>query len=554
LLESYRKKRDFHSTPEPRGKTDSGKEENALVFVIQKHAARRLHYDFRLELDGVLLSWAVPKGLPLNPSDKRMAVRTEDHPIEYREFEGIIPSGYGAGKVIIWDRGTYTAYKDGRTYSDDRAKAEAYLRRCLREGKISFFLEGEKLKGAWSLVRMKGKESNWLLIKHNDGFTEQLENSINEESVVSGRTLNDISPAKNPSPSSKSKTTAQEPHGAQALFPKFAPPMLATLADAPFVEEGWFFEPKLDGIRGLAYIHSGKVALYSRNGLSLGSRYPRLIKELSLQNQDIVLDGEIVALDASGRASFQTLQSRSGLTKTRDIHEAEINTPVVYYVFDVLYYRGQDLRAASLTKRKAILQSALITTKQVQSVENLGNNGYVAFEACAQNGLEGIVGKRADSHYQSGHRSRAWLKVKAVSSDEFVICGYTEGTGARKRTFGALILGEHDQHGQLTCVGSVGTGFNEKVLHELLARMEPIKASQCPFSQPPPGKLRPVWLKPKLVAEVKFAERTKDRILRSPVFMRLRDDKLPEQVQPSIVVHVASTRRSVRNEKSRTKH
>ena len=553
MLREYKKKRDFKKTPEPAGKKTAspGRAQSLPRFVVQKHAARRLHYDFRLELDGVLLSWAVPKGIPLDPSEKHMAIRTEDHPLEYRKFEGIIPApGYGAGEVIIWDEGVYYPTEHDQPQWTSRSAAEKQLRRALSEGKISFFLKGKKLQGSWSLVRMKRKETDWLLIKHNDSFANKpLDSATAEQSVVTGRTLDDIKHHKGKSATRKTSpaTLASPAKGTKRKFPGFEPPMLASLADSPFGRKGWFFEPKLDGIRGLAYIKDGKVDLCSRRGLSLTYQYPTLAKELSTCSENCVIDGEIVAFDEKGRPSFQKLQARSGLTKAAEIKFADLNIPVTYYVFDILYLGNMDLRGLPLSERKAVLQKLIIQTKQVRLVENLGEDGEAALKACLEHGLEGVMGKDSSSRYESGRRSRSWLKVKGTQTEEFLICGYTQGLGARQSSFGSLMLGEHDSSGSLKYVGNVGTGFDSKKLAHLMSLMKPLATKTCPFKTRPPGLSNPVWLEPKLVAETKFAERTKDGILRAPVFMHLREDISPEEVKPKPIVHVSDSSKAKSN-------
>jgi bifunctional non-homologous end joining protein LigD len=558
VLEQYRKKRDFKKTSEPRGKksrsSDSSK--SSLRFVIQKHAARRLHYDFRLELDGVLISWAVPKGLPLDPSEKHLAVRTEDHPLEYGTFEGVIPApGYGAGEVIIWDQGTYEPIGHGEQQKSSRIEAEKLVRQSLKDGKITFFLNGEKLTGEWALVRLKKKETDWLLIKHKDSFANAspIEKST-EQSVVSGLTLDDIKKGiRKPKPIQSSSTSKKAGKGIKKPFPKFTPPMLAMLADSAFNEEGWFFEPKLDGIRAVAYIHNGSAELYSRTGLRLTHQYPNLVKELKSFGQDLVLDGEIVAFDDKGHISFQQLQARSGLTRVADINAADKKIPIIYYVFDILYCGDKDLRGLPLIERKTILNEIIKASDQIRLVYNLGEDGAVAYQACIENNLEGIVGKDSNGKYESGRRSRSWLKVKRTHTDEFLICGWTEGTGARRSTFGSLILGEHDSRDRLRFVGNVGTGFDANKLKMLLVALQPLVSRRCPFESRPGGLAKPTWVRPELVAEIKFAERTKDGILRTPVFLHLRQDIEPEAVRPKPVFHVGKSLETTKKSGKKTK-
>jgi len=532
MLNEYNRKRNFAKTPEPSGKPKKSGE-GALRFVIQKHDATRLHYDFRLEIDGVLVSWAVPKGPALDPSEKRLAVQTEDHPMEYGSFEGIIPAGeYGAGEVIVWDHGTYTPDEEGKLSWHNRAQAEKRMRDGLKRGKISVFLMGEKLKGSWTLVRLQKTQKEWLLIKHHDPFAQKRDPTEEETSVLSGRTLIDVKEGRSHARKKQPKVEA----GRAARFPKLIPPMLATLGDAPFSKEGWLFEPKMDGIRAGVYIKDGKVTLLSRNGLDLTAQYPTLVAGFEKYKSNAIFDGEIIALNERGRPSFQHLQRRLGLTRGADIKAAETKTPIFFYAFDVLYYDGRDLTELPLYQRRQILQDVLIPRQEIRLIEQFAGDGESAFKACVENEMEGVVGKRADSVYEAGRRSKAWVKVKVTASAEFLICGYTEGTGARSKTFGSLLLGEHDEQGNLRYVGGVGTGFDDKQLRQLRAKMKPLAVKQCPFKKKPPGKLNPTWVKPELVAEIKFAERTQDKLLRAPVFLHLRSDVEPEQVKPQPII------------------
>jgi bifunctional non-homologous end joining protein LigD len=328
--------------------------------------------------------------------------------------------------------------------------------------------------------------------------------------------------------------------------------MLATLADAPFKRPGWFFEAKLDGIRALSYISKGKVELSSRRGLDLTGKYPALVKVLSDYKDDLILDGEIIALDEQGRPSFQHLQQRSGLNRGSDIDKAETSLPIIYYVFDILYCGGKDLRSLPLSERKQLLQQTLITNQVLRLVESLGEDGEAAYDACISHGLEGIVGKRSDSAYETGRRAKTWIKLKANTSAEFLICGYTEGTGARQKTFGSLILAEHNEQGKLVYVGGVGTGFDDEKLSHVLGLMKPLITKTCPLDKRPPGKLNPTWVEPELVVEVKYMERSRDNMLRAPVYMHLREDINPKEVKTNSVVHIESTNTKFAHEKTET--
>ncbi len=318
--------------------------------------------------------------------------------------------------------------------------------------------------------------------------------------------------------------------GRKAAFPTALSPMLATLADSPFSKDGWFFEPKLDGIRVLAFVRDGWVALFSRRGIDLTEKYPHICAFLSKIEGNFIFDGEIVALDQHGKPSFQHLQ-RSGLEKAE----------LLYYVFDVLYADTWDLTGASLVDRKKVLQAVLEPGKSVRLVESLGNDGEAAFKACTEHGLEGVVGKDENSTYDGGRRSRSWLKVKSSLTGEFLICGFTEGTGGRSGSFGSLILGEYNDEGELLYVGGVGTGFSGEKIKGLLAMLRPLKIDSCPFKRKPRGKLNPTWVSPKLVCEVKFLERTRDKLLRAPVYLHLREDIEPRTVKEAPVVHINSS-------------
>lgn len=583
MLNEYKRKRDFKITPEPAGsekKPKSTKKRGSLSFVIQKHAARRLHYDFRLEIDGVMVSWAVPKGPAVNPSEKRLAVMTEDHPMEYSDFEGIIPEHqYGAGEVIIWDRGTYSPDSDDEYSWDDKDASNRRMREGLKKGKLSFYLKGDKLEGSFTLVKLRDKEKDWLLIKHKDQFSDaQKDVTEQDASVVSGKTIEDLQQhgadriwtsngeqkanPKTTGKSSKQNSTkgkvlpfptirtrinpekqqeeleALQKPGRKTAFPNNLSPMLATLAVEPFTKEGWFFEPKLDGVRVLAYVKDGDVRLSSRRGLDLTHNYPSVTESLAGAEGKFVFDGEVVALDDKGRPSFQYLQQSSGRLKSFGKNRDGSTSRLMYYVFDILYANGKDLTELPLIERKMILNLALKPNATVKIVDSLGTDGEAAFEACLEHGLEGIIAKKEASTYEVGRRTRSWLKIKTALSSEFLVCGYTEGTGSRGKTFGSLILGEHDERGKLQYVGGVGTGFSDKKLQALLKRMKPLEVKTCPFSKKPRGKVNPTWLKPELVAEVKFMERTQGNQLRAPVFMHLREDIEPQNVKEVAIVHV----------------
>jgi len=540
MLEDYGKKRDFARTPEPppgRAPRDGG----PLTFVVQKHAARRLHYDFRLEVGGVLKSWSVPKGPSLDPAEKRLAVMVEDHPLDYGSFEGVIPRGeYGGGQVIVWDNGTYSPDEDGRLSLDDRADAEERMRRGLAAGKLSILLRGRKLKGSWTLVKTQRGDKDWLLIKHRDGFVDSERDVLDDDrSVISGLRIEDLKAGRLPDRPRGGATVRPDdlPAARRAPFPRSIAPMMATLTSAPFSNPDWLFEPKLDGVRAIALIRGGKTKLLSRSGLDATRQYPSLAEELGRQPEpELVLDGEIVALDEAGRPSFQLLQQRLNLTRDADIRRADAEIPVLYYAFDLLHSGRFDLTAAPLGQRKALLERVLLPSPRVRLLEHFEEEGEAAYDAAVAHGLEGIIAKRRDSVYEPGRRSRHWLKVKATVSDEFVAGGYSQGLGGRAGTFGALLLGYFDDEGRLVYVGNVGSGFDDRTLADLRRRLDAIRVDECPFAAAPPEKTPATWVRPQLVVEVKFAQWTADGHLRAPVFLRLREDKPAAEVRPADVV------------------
>jgi bifunctional non-homologous end joining protein LigD len=539
-LSKYDEKRDFQRTPEPPGKLKSSG--GPLTFVVQKHAARRLHYDFRLEVDGVLKSWAVPNGPSLNPADKRLAVQTEDHPLDYASFEGVIPRGeYGGGQVIVWDNGTYSPDEGGKLSFDDRAEAEDRVRQELSKGKLSVFLRGRKLKGSWTLVKTRRSEKDWLLIKHQDELADPQTDILKKDrSVVSRLSIEDLKAGRLPDPTRQAGLAAGPedlPGARRASFPRSAAPMLPTLSDGPFSHPDWLFEPKFDGVRAVALIRDGRVKLVSRRGLDPTLQYPSLCEHLAQQpERELVVDGEIVALDEDGRPSFQRLQQRLNLTRDRDIRRAEAQIPLHYFVFDLLYLQGFDLSGVRLDQRKALLESVLVQSETVRLLEHFEADGNAAYEAAVEHGLEGVVAKHRGSLYEVGRRSRHWLKVKSTRSADFVVAGYTPGKGARARTFGALALGYPDDHGQLVYAGNVGSGFDDRSLADLQRRLDSLKVEVCPFPDKPPVEAGTTWVRPELVAEIKYGQWTRDGRLRAPVFLRLRQDKpAAEADQPAVV-------------------
>ncbi len=533
-LKKYRQKRDFSQTPEPPPGRDAG--EGPLAFVVHKHRAQALHYDLRLEFDGGLKSWAVPKGPSLDPAVKRLAVMVEDHPLDYAAFEGNIPVGeYGAGEVIVWDNGTYSPDEGGKYLFNDRAAAQAEMRAGLAAGKLSFYLRGGKLRGSWTLVKIQRGPKEWLLIKHADEFAGTTDVLELERSVASGRSIPEVRENKPPvSGAPQELNPSLLPGAKKAAFPRAARPMLASLAEGPFSHPDWFYEPKLDGYRILAGLRGGEVSLSSRGGGDVTPRYAALAPSLSRQPaSEVLLDGEIIALDEQGRPCFACLQN---YLKSA----AQPPAPLIYYVFDILYLDGYDLRGSTLAFRRPLLEAVLRPDAHVRLTDSFDGDGRAVFDAAVKNGLEGVVAKRKDSLYASGKRSRDWLKVKSNLSEEFVIGGYSLGEGGRARSFSSLLLGYYDDQENLVYAGNVGNGFAEKDLAEMKKRLDSLRAVGSPFKDIPSASDPAAWVRPELVAEVKFSEWTQEGRLRHPVFMRLREDKPPAEVRRFQPVVVAS--------------
>jgi bifunctional non-homologous end joining protein LigD len=510
-LVAYRSKRRASATPEPFG---SGLAHPGL-FVVQQHGARRLHYDLRLEWRGVLLSWAVPKGPSLDPDEKRLAVHVEDHPVEYADFEGIIPEGnYGAGAVILWDRGRWIP----RENPDPG----------LEEGKLDFDLQGFKLRGRFTLVRTKrqGKEGReWLLIKKADAYSSAEPIAHDEISVLSGRTLDEV---RDGVPRlhalaqdvERSRAKARRVHAADVR------PMLAERTDRPFSAPGWLFEVKYDGYRLLADAGAEGAALYTRNGRPLTERFPDLARTLAALPVDhAVLDGEVVALDAEGRPSFQRLQQRVHLTRPDEIARAAIENPVAYQVFDLLGFGDRDLRDLELATRKQLLAKLLPPVGPLRYAEHFEERGEEVYAQVEALGLEGIVGKRADSPYKSG-RSPLWKKVRSLETADLVVVGFTQPAGSRSG-FGALHLARAEGE-DFVYAGRVGTGFSDALLVELRSALEKLRRDTPPCRNAPRARTDR-WVEPRLVCEVRYTEITGDGLLRQPVFVRMRDDKTPQE-------------------------
>ena len=508
-LEEYRKKRDFQKTPEPGG--HSAQPAEGRSFVVQKHAATRLHYDFRLEIDGVLKSWAVPKGPSLNPADKRLAVMTEDHPLEYGSFEGVIPEGnYGAGEVIVWDNGTF------------EAEGELSASEQLKRGDLKFTLHGRKLRGSFVLVRTKRdpKGKDWLLIKHRDAHVDPSWNiDAHDGSVLTGRTLDEIKERAPPHP-----TAPGDLDGArQAPMPTKIEPMLAVLAEKPFSDPAWLFEVKWDGMRVLARIRDGKCELIARRGRIVSGQFPELaVLPEVIHAREAILDGEAVVLDADGRSNFERMQLRMHVdAPSPTLLEQQ---PVTYQVFDVLYCDGFDLRAAPLIERKELLKRLLTPHPAIRYSDHVREQGEELFKLARERGLEGILAKRLRSGYTMG-RSADWVKLKSVREVDAVVGGFTAPRGGRE-CFGALILGLYDG-AKLRYIGDAGSGFSQDSLRAVWSKLDKLRTEKSPFADPPVTSEKATWVEPELVARIKFTEWTSDHRLRAPVFLDLRDDVEP---------------------------
>src|SRR5579871_2573730 len=543
-LEEYRRKRQFDKTPEPAGVLEEdakpggrhskankrlpspklaileGKPTPGLagenVFVVQKHSATRLHYDFRLAMDGVLKSWAVPKGPSLNTADKRLAVMTEDHPLEYGGFEGKIPAGsYGAGTVMVWDRGSFLL--EGNLSAEEQ----------IRKGDLKFVLNGEKLRGSFVLVKIKSSEkgNEWLLIKHKDAAEDtSYDVDQHDGSVLTGRTLDEIA-AELPPKRSPSVIQPADLHPVRAsAMPGKIEPMLATLSDKPFSDANWLYEIKWDGVRAMARIAGGEVTLRSRANIDITKRYPELAnlpKHFALK--EAIVDGELVALDDAGHSSFERLQERMHVRAPSE--KLIASTPVVYFAFDLLYCDGYDLREAPLAQRKELLRRLIYPSQLVRFADHQVEHGKELYELAKQHGLEGIVAKRMDSIYVSD-RSASWLKLKVTQTVDAVVGGWTEARTSGL-LFGSLLLGLYNGK-TLKFIGHVGTGFDSAKQKEIFAQLKEFSIAKCPFEGKPAANEKPSWVTPSMVVRVKFSGWTNERALRHPVFVGLREDIAPQ--------------------------
>ena len=532
-LREYKKKRDFAKTAEPSGKTS--KSGRGQLFVVQKHAASRLHYDFRLEIDGVLASWAVPKGFPVQQGERRLAVHVEDHPLDYADFEGIIPEGqYGGGTVMVWDTGAY------ELLGGEPAGA-------VRGGKLHFRLRGKKLDGEWTLVRgaRDGDEKNWFLIK-TGGSVKPMSKAKEEHSAATGRTMQQIAKDRgviwNSHRSSGAKAEARKSSvrtpakasPAKHKRPEWVEPMKAKLVETPPAGDAWIYELKWDGYRALAIKNGEHVELISRNEKSMNHDFPEIREAVEqLPAENAIFDGEICALDSGGRPRFQLLQNRA---------VSGARPPLFYYAFDLLHLDGSDLTGKPLAERKAALEKLLEGAPDaLRFSASLKGDVHKLLKKVSASGMEGLIGKRANSVYESGRRSGAWVKIKVVAEQEFVIGGYTPPKGTRNH-FGALLVG-YFKGEKLHFAAKVGTGFDQKSLGSMYRMLRKIERDTCPFVDLPKKRGNRWgqaitqsqmklchWVKPTLVSQIRFSEWTEEGSLRQPVFLGLREDKDAREV------------------------
>jgi bifunctional non-homologous end joining protein LigD len=513
-LDRYREKRSADRTPEPFASSASP---TGRLYVMQKHAARNLHYDLRLELDGTLKSWAVPKDPSYDQSVKRAAFMVEDHPVEYATFEGVIPKdNYGAGEVIVWDRGVWVPLEDPHE--------------GLERGKLLFELRGHRMRGRWTLVKVKRGENEWLLIKERDALEGADRDSFRHDSILTGRTLEDLRSGRHLGQDMLGRVRAAlRDHDASTAAPLLEPadvkPMLAETRRAAFDDEAWVFELKYDGYRVIGGRGDG-VTLVSRNGNDMARSLPEIAEAIAhLPFDRFIIDGEVVVHDDAGLPSFQRLQKRARLGRAPDIRHAAAELPATMYVFDLLAFGGHDLRRLPLVARKALLEELLPSTGVLRYSEHIAARGIAFFELAESLGLEGIIAKRADAAYRAG-RSRDWLKIRASRSDDFVVIGLKASTKAAG-TFGSFHIAQY-RNAELVYAGSVGTGVTPRHIAEALERADTDRLTSSPAAAAPRAR-DDVWLEPRVVIEVRFLERTAAGQLRHPVFLRFRDDKLPEQ-------------------------
>lgn len=516
-LAKYKAKRNFKESPEPKG---GSPDNDQLSFVVQKHDASRLHYDFRLEMEGVLKSWAVPKGPSTDPDIKRLAIMVEDHPYDYRNFEGTIPSGYGAGTVMVWDEGFYE-WADA--VGKNKTAQEKELLKGIPAGKLHVVLHGQKLKGEFALVKTHGKGDNaWLLFKVKDEYVSKEDITLKDKSVISQKTLDQIE-------KTKALNNESDVKAANSKFPSKISPMLATMVDQPFDKEGWQYEIKWDGYRTVAFCQKDKVALKSRNDQSYNEKFYPILEAVQQWNIEAVVDGEVVVLNEDGQANFGALQN----------WQSEADGEIYYYVFDLIWLNGKDLTQLPLSQRRTLLKQMMPENDLIRFSENFEVSGIEFFAAAKKMGLEGIMAKKSDSAYSAGNRSKDWLKIKAHKRQEMVIGGYSKNEGSSK-AFSSLLLGVYE-NGQLIYTGKAGTGFSDKQQKEMLQQFKPYIIKTPPFAGQPdinkasrfqrhPSKATAVWLKPELVCEVSFTEMTSDGVMRHPSFKAMRTDKNAKEV------------------------
>ena len=515
-LHRYHKKRNFSLTTEPYGRAVSASKKR--LYIIQKHAASHLHYDFRLELSGVLKSWAVPKGPSLDPTIKRLAVHVEDHPMEYGSFEGIIPPGqYGGGVVMLWDKGEWIP--------QDKDPRLAY-----QKGSLTFLLKGKKLKGLWKLVRIKKDPKNWLLFKISDQYSKKDDNynvlQKKPKSVISHLSLEGIAKQfeskeiKVSRKSNKINESKQNKKKVKKNFPKIIHPELAFLVNEPPVDKEWLHEIKLDGYRIIVFINNNKIKFITRNQKDCTAKFPYHVAALKkLKLKSAILDGELVALNEKQHSDFQLLQNSISNQDT---------SKLVYYIFDLIYYDGEDFTHLSLLERKKKLHHIISSTKgPIRYSEHIIGNGTFLFKKACQLGLEGIVSKQVDSHYIQ-KRDRQWLKIKCTHRQEFIVVGFTQPSGQRNH-FGSLLLAVYSKNKKMQYCGNVGTGFTQSSLIDMAKLLKRYKTNQQPFS-PPKGFGKISWVKSKIVIEVEFTEWTQEGLLRHPSFKGIRFGKKPEDV------------------------
>ena len=602
-LEEYQRKRRFEATPEPPPKVEK---RAGHRFVVQKHRATRLHYDFRLELDGVLKSWAVPKGPSLDPADKRLSMHVEDHPVSYFDFEGIIPEGnYGSGTVMVWDVGTWQPLSPKPVNGKYVPGTDAEAREMLEKGDLKFRLSSKRLKGDFALVRIRSrrpgsKGTEWLLIKkHDDYAVPGFDINQYDTSVLTGRTMAQIGgdqesdqwkssrpasrgrlkapwlaealakaekkklaaesaqtakkkvprpavvkskkkPAnppeevEEPASASSALSAVSSPKGAVAKsMPSVVHPMLAVPIEEPFDSDEWLFEIKWDGYRAVSFMENGKLRLVSRNQNDLTAQYPELGDLPNfVRAKNAVLDGEVVAVDEQGRPSFSLMQQRTGIRHGRFRAPGRSDVPVLYYAFDLVYRDGLDLRKVGLEDRKRLLADVIIPGDSLRYSDHQVAKGTALYQVAAQQGLEGIVAKRRKSCYEE-KRTREWLKIKITKTIEAVIGGHTEPEGSRDY-FGSIVLGLYDKRGRLIHVGQAGSGFDRKTLEAVWSLLKKLDTKTNPFYGPVEALKKVHWVKPELVAEIKFSEWTHETKegglkLRAPVFLGLREDKSPKE-------------------------